>query len=291
MNTNLVYVSYQQMLDLWTEYCGLNSGTSQPQADKDTFNRLFNRAARRAWERRFWPDLMNLEERHYRDSWTAQAYASAAEVYHAATDKYWCANAATTAADVPGVSGKWIEMLTADTYIGYDQAGQTPLGGVLAVWSANFRKTSPACKIKFQLDERGVTLTDPAVPRSAWVHFRTRCPVWRGDAFVGGTAYGAGVTRYFSDAADGYEGDYWLTLAATGAGESPIVNPGKWRRLALPSYLSDFVVQCAKLGFLEGDGQLDKALAADGAAWAWLFDEEDKFQAQGGTRTVGVTNL
>ncbi len=291
MNANLEFVSYKQNLDLWCEYCGLNTGTSQPQADRDSFNRLFNRVARRGWERRWWPDLMNLEERHYRDSWIAQAYASGSEVYDAATDKYWSASQATTAADVPGTSSKWTEMFTADTYIGYNQAGMTPLGGVKAVYSANFR-TSSAYELAFELDDRGVRLTDAAVPRSAWVHFRTRCPVWRGPDFSGSTGYAAGVTRYFGSDADGFDGDFWTTLAATGQGESPITMPAKWQRLALPTYLSDFTVQCAKLGFLEGDGQLEKALAADGKAWEWLFDEEDRLQSQGGnSRKVRVKNI
>ncbi len=293
MNANLVYVPYKQMLDLWTEYCGLNSGANQPQADKDTFNRLFCRVAKRAWDRRFWPDLMNLEERHYRDDWTAQAYASGAEVYHTSTDKYWTANAATISTDVPGVSSKWTELTTADTYIAYDQTGKTPLGGVKAVWSANFRTTRPAYELPFVPDERGITLTGLAVPRSAWVHFRTRCPVWRGVDYVGGNTYASGRTVYFTETGYvDYEGDYWTSLAAISTGESPRIAPTKWKRLGLPTYLSDFVVQCAKLGFLEGDGQLEKALAADGSAWASLYDAEDSLQAQGAqARTIKVRNI
>ena len=275
-------VSYKTALDLFTDVIGSVVG-SVTNVDAGTFNRLFNRVIRRGWEHYFWPPLMLHEQRWYRDDWTAAVYATDAEVYHAATGKYWMANAPTVGGDVPGASVKWSELAVVDAYIGYEQSGKTALGTVLGIRNANFRTSRPTRRLDFVLDERGATLTESSVPTSAWIQFRRRCPSWKGATFDAAGTYASGISRYYSSATEGFDGDFWTALAATNAAESPETHPAKWSRIQIPAFLCDFAVNGAKLGYLEGDGQLEKALAnAQSDLWTHLYDEQDKLTGQSG---------
>ncbi len=284
-------ISYNQALDLWCDLCGLRVDALLTE-DEANFNRLFGRVIRRGWEWYFWPFLMLLEQRYFRDAWAAGSYASGAEVYHAATDKYWSANAAAIAGDVPGVSTKWTQITNLDAYVGWEQTGKTALGTVRAIYRANPRTSSSAARLNFVPDERGVTIVSTSVPTSVWVSFRKRCPAWRGADYSAAATYASGLTRYYASSTEGFDGDFWTTIAATSAGESPETTAAKWSKIEVPSFLCDFAVAGAKIGFLEGDGQLDKALANEGSLWTNLYDEVDKIEGQSGAvRLARVANV
>lgn len=272
-------VTYKSCQDRWSDLCekAVDSTNATVLA---TFNRAFQRTLRRGWEWYWWPELMRTQERFYRDAWAATSYASGDEVYDAGTAKYWRANAATIAGDVPGVSTKWDELTVVDAYIDRDQDGQTPFTHALEVFDSSPRETRSARHLPWQYDERGVVLTGPNVPASAWLRFRIRCPQFSGPTWSTGVL-AAGVTRYYASATEGYEGDYWQTVTATLAGDSPEVAPTKWSRREIPVFLADFAVHGAKISYLEGDGQLEKALAdTQSELWSWLYDEIDKLSPQ-----------
>lgn len=279
-------VTYRQVRDLWCDLCGLGDPSQVNVPDLDRFNRTFNRVIRRAWRFHFWPypEIMGFEQRWYRDAWTAQSYPAGTEIFHAGAGLYYVAIADVTAADVPGVSANWSSSFpgTFDAFIPYEQSGKTIIDTFSGIWSGNFRTSSGTFKIPFELDERGARLTAPRVPTSVWVLFRKRCPKWQGSAFDAGSTYSAGETHYYSSTTSGFEGDFYTVLQSTAAGESPETTPQKWSRILVPSMFSDFVAHGAKIGHLEGDGALDKALADGGELWSWLFDEVDKIEGQSG---------
>lgn len=284
-------VSYKQCRDQWCDLVEKDLANVN-QVELDKFNRAFNRSLRRAWEAYFWPALLRGETRFFRDSWAAGTYAAGAEVYHAGTDRYWLAASAATAADVPGVAALWEEITALDAYVAENQTGQTPLGNVKEIWTANPRTNRAAKPLLWQYDERGVRITSSTVPTSAWILFRRQCPQWRGGIYAPTAGYAAGVTRYYSSANEGFEGDYWTALATIVANESPEAAPAKWQRLEIPSFLADFAVHGAKIAQLEGDGQLEKALgSAGGDLWTWLYDEQDKLSSQSTPRRARVANV
>ena len=286
-------VSYKTALDLWTDLTGSVVGAVTT-VDSDGFNRMFNRAMRRAWDFMFWPPLMARETRAYRNAWTATGFALGAEVYHVATaGAYWRANAITVAGEVPGVSSKWTLISPLDAYVAYEQPGLTEIGTLKWVKNADPRTVRPTYGLPFELDERGVTLTGNSVPATACLYFRKRCPAWRGATFDAALAYAVGSTRYYSSAASAFAGDFWTTSAITSAGESPETTPAKWVKIEVPSFLCDFAVAAAKIGYLEGDGQLEKGLAnAQSTLWETLYDEIDKIEGQTGqARLARVANV
>ena len=286
-------VSYKTALDLFSDLIGSVVGQVTT-VDSDTFNRLFNRTVRRGWDFSFWPVLMARETRAYRDAWTATGYALGAEVYYVATaGAYWRANAITLAGDVPGVSAKWTLISPLDAYVAYEQTGKTPLGTVKWVRNADPRAVRPTYPLEFELDERGVTLTANSIPATCCIYFRRRCPAWRGAAYDAALIYAAGLTRYYASTSNGFDGDFWTTTATTVAGENPETTPAKWSKIEVPAFLCDFAVAGAKIGYLEGDGQLEKALAnAQSALWEHLYDELDKIEGQTGqARVARVANF
>lgn len=284
-------VTHRQVLELWAELCGLNPNVSAQ--DRATFNRFFVRVARRGWEWEWWTPLMQLEERFYRDAWSAQSWASGAEVWHSATNSYYRATSATVAGDVPGASPKWLALSTLDPYVARDQAGQTPIGAFRSLWLDNFRTNRRARQLRWELDERGASITSDDYPRSVWVYFRPRCPEWRGADYAAASTYSSGRILYYASATPGFEGDFWQALAAINQNDSPEAAPAKWRKLEIPAFLCDFAAQGAAIGFLQGDGQLEKALASRGSLlWDYLYDEADKERAQNPkVRRARVANL
>lgn len=353
--------SYKTCRDLWCDLCGLDIATLE-NTTKALFNRAFNRAMRRAWDWYFWPELCLLEQRFYRDAYSAAtAYAAptasaSSEAWYAPAGRYfqtlqattnnvpatvvagvwvangpywadssasyggndWAASTAYTAATSSAagtivrnpIDGRYYMCHTAhtsgvsfdstkfgiltnfDPYVGYEQTSQTAFSVVRNVWNGNFRTTRPAARLPWEYDERGVRLTGTVVPSSVSVQFRKRCPSWKGSDWSNGVL-ATGITRYYSSTTDGFDGDFYTTLSATLAADSPEVAPTKWTKIQIPSFLSDFAVNAAKIAQLEGDGELEKALGdTKGELWTYLYDEMDKLEGQSGqARTARVANI
>jgi len=273
----------------WSELCGLDS-ESLTTADETTFNRLFNRWARRGWNWFFWAVLTPVEERYFRAEWAAGDYAADAEVRYGDPVVYYRASVPCTAADVPGVSTSWEVISNLDAYIAYVQAGETPIGTFKSIHPSDPRGQRNPRKLPFVPDDRGAMLVGETVPTSVWVRYRLRCPEWTGATYSASTAYAAGKTRYYASTTEGFEGDYWLTVAATDAGQSPETHPAKWSRIEIPKFLEEFAAHGAHLDWQRGEEQTSKAIAEESPCWAWLYDERDKEQNQGGNvRRVGFT--
>jgi hypothetical protein len=290
-------VEYKELLDQWADVCGIESDTVLD-LDRARFNNAFNRLIRKAWNWHLWPELLLLEERRYRAIWMAQTYSIDAEVYHEASDAYWRALDDTTAADVPGVSALWeeIEESDLDLYIAYDQDGETGFSRIADCYDKNFRTDRTARRLKWEYDDRGIRILERnSVPETVWVYLYQLCPRFRGDTWSASSTYLAQRVIYYEDANEtqDYAGDFWIVLDTTTAGENPLTAPTKFARLEIPEFLADFIVQGARIAFLKGEGQLEKALAEDGnALWDLLAEERNKLLAGGAPpRRARVANI
>lgn len=285
-------VPYRAVRDLFGELVANDSPDANAIA---SFGRLFGRVMRRGWGFQFWPETMDLQERRYRPTWAAGTYAEDDEVWHAATAAYYRCIDTTTTEEPSATPTDWEVLEMVDAYVAWEQTGEDEIGRFKEIWSENFRESRSAFKLKFELDDRGARLTENSVPASVWVYFQVPCPNWIGADYSAGATYAVGTTRYYSgsaDSADAFYGDFWTTIAATTAGQNPETHPAKWAKVEVPAFMTDFAAHTCKLGYNEGDGQLDKALQAGGEAWAWLYDEMDRLQAQGGQyRKVRAGNL
>lgn len=279
-------VSYKHALDLFAAITPVTlENDALSMADATSFNRLFNRIVRKGWEWLWWPQLMNFEERLFRDSWAAGDYAAGAEVWSEEQGLYYVALEAATSADVPGVAAAWEEMTQIDAYVEYEQIGKTAFSQVQEVWSANYRTTRPALRLPWEYDERGIHITAVGGGQTVWVRFRRKVPTFRGATWASDGTYAAGNIRYFASGTDEFEGDFWECVTATSAAESPITHPAKWSKLEIPAFLLDFAVHGAKIGFTEGETELSAVLmSAEGRLWELLYDERDKLQR--GTRQI-----
>ncbi len=275
-------VEYKELLDTWADICGIESDVVLD-LDRARFNNAFNRCIKKGWNWNRWPQLHLLEERRYRPIWMAQAYGIDDELYHEASDAYYRANDDTTAADEPGASSKWDELADTDVdaFIAYEQDGETGFTFINDVWTDNFR-TSPttARRLKWEYDDRGIRILDRSnVPETCWVHLYQRCPRWKGDDYSASSTYAAGRVLYYESAAEtpDYLGDFWVVLDTTEAGENPENTPDKFSRMEIPDFLGDFIIAGARIAYLKGEGQLEKALAEDGnPLWDLLADERSK---------------
>lgn len=282
--------TYQSILEHFCELSG-REPTQLQALDKSSFNRLFNVWARRGWNWYFWFELMLTQERRYRDTWaSATTYAAAAEVWfdNSTVTGYFSANASPNtpvAGESPASAPtKWTELTAIDAYVGLDQAGATPIGTVKTCWWDNPRSASNARRVPvpFRLDERGITLVGDSIPSSVFVEFRKRCPSWTGADYSASATYVSGATRFYSSATAGYEGDYWTTTATTVAGENPETAAAKWSKLEIPRVLAAFIAHGAYTSALRGEDQNSKGLAEESPAWSYLYDEQDRLEAQSG---------
>lgn len=275
-------VPYRQLLQVWADICGIESDVV-PELDATRFNHIFNRLIRRGWSWHRWPELHLLEERRFRPIWMAQAYAIDDEVYHEASDTYYLATDVIASNHEPGSSSRWEAMDEADVepYVAYEQDGETGFTHINEVWSDSFRTNrTGARRLRWEYDERGVVITEASVPATVWLHLYRRCPRWQGADYSASTAYQPGQLRYFASDEQDYEGDFWLSLDTTTAGQSPFTDPDLWARQEIPDFLGEFIVAGARIAFLKGEGQLEKALAEDGnPLWDLLAEERLKLLA------------
>ena len=162
-------------------------------------------------------------------------------------------------------------------YVGWEQTGETALGTIREVWAENPRTyANRARPLRWEPDHLGVRCIELALPDRVFIEFRRRCPVWSGATWSAGVLT-SGLTRYYSSSTAGYEGDYWTTNTTTLSGDSPEVAPTKWDKVEIPAFLCDFAAQGAAIARLQGEGQLEKALAENQSRlWPLLYDEADK---------------
>jgi hypothetical protein len=186
--------------------------------DAAAYTRYINEHVRECWERANWPEWCPVEERHFRDTWSAQAYAEGDEVWHAATAAYYQANDATLAGDVPGTSGKWDDLTEFQRYVSLDQTGETPIGTVLAAYERDPRLYPGASPVDYTLTAEGVLMLRTSAT-SVWLHFRKRPPVFSSEEWDEDTAYVAGDLAYYQGETyerTAEEANYAVTVSGAG---------------------------------------------------------------------------
>jgi hypothetical protein len=242
---------------------------------------------RDAFEFYRWPEFTRLEERRFRDTWADGTYAAGAEVWHAATEKYWTAPAGAAPGEVPGTDPEWEELSGAwERFVAYAQVGEEPIGAVLGAWDLNPHAESRARRLSYRMTDRGVSLP-PAdaslAPASVWLCYRTRDEdlAWSA-VWAAGSTYTAGALVYFAP-------EVWECLETTTAGQSPTTHPAKWRQRQFPHRLARAVKAGARATLLGVMGQEEKEAARE-PSFNSLLEEQvwqlTKLQGQTGTASV-----
>jgi len=238
-----------------------------------------------AFEYYRWPHYLITEQRFFRDTWTASAFSTGDEVYYAAGDGYYVANATTTGADVPGTSPLWDELSDYHKYVPYEQLGKTAIGAVLGCHSKDPRVFSTALRVGFSIGPLGVTVPPSTALTSIWLTYRTRNVSFAWDFIWSATAtYAPDDVIYYAAT-----GEVYTVGIATTAGEDPEDTPAKFTLVAFPHFLARAVKAGARADLLGAMGQEEKEAARE-AEFRDLLEEQvfqiTKIQGQTGTPTI-----
>jgi hypothetical protein len=112
--------TYAELERAIADQLGLNvdESTGNPNLQADEFHvvkRAVSRALADIWDAAWWPELMRVDKRYFRDSYdSATAYAAGAEVFYVATGQYYVALRSTTGNAPATVSGS--EYVANDAY-------------------------------------------------------------------------------------------------------------------------------------------------------------------------------
>lgn len=242
-----------------------------PAEDKATYAEFINTAMETGWTWDFWPEWTTTEQRAYRDAWADGDYAAGAEVWHAATSKYWTALSGATTGEVPGTDAAWTELTTFARYVALDQPDQTPIGDVDAIFRNDPRvyPTRPG-EMAFDITEQGI-VPSPCAGNQIYVRFRRRVPTFTSVEWDADTEFAIGAVRYRPTTT----GECYVALAAN-SNQVPENNPASWQKVDFPRVLMPYVKRAAYADALRADDQADKAMAEDRRAMQLLIDAQDR---------------
>lgn len=213
----------------------------------------------------------------------ATAYAVGDTVFYPTTRRRYMAHTAGTG-NLPSDTTYWGVLTDFDPYIADDQTGETEIGSVFAIYSANPRTTRTWKEVPFQRSVTGVqTIGGPNV---VWVEFRLVPPQFTGSDWDSDTAYTAGQQVYFTISG---AGNFYECLTATSAGDSPLTAASAWAVVEIPRIFDDYMAFGAAADWYRLQGQHDKAAVMERGADDQLGAETDKlYRQQGLTQRLRV---
>ena len=221
------------------------------------FRGAMNRRLREAYELEFWPDLMTVEKRYWRDDYVSvTAYPADAEVYHATTDKYWTnLSGSSISNNTPGTGSDWTELTDYITYVGFEQKTmKTEIGAVYRGTSKDPRLNLDYETFPFEIKDIGVVF--PYVNQgNIFLEFRKRSPEINGDKFDSSKTYYSGQQVYHEGTDSRDVGEFYEVKYANGLSQTTTDTPStngtvhaKWQKVEIPYIFGAY---------------LEKAIAAD----------------------------
>jgi hypothetical protein len=177
----------------------------------------------------------------------------------------------------------WPELMTVEArtpvagLIAYEQSGQTQLGEVEGVYSANPETAANTARsLGFTMSAAGAQITDTAAPASVYLRFRRRPNRFTRVAWDAGAAYAEGDLVYYASTGECYQ------AVLDGTDE-------EWAWMAFPYILESFVVPAAAADYLRDCGQHERADELEARGYKQLEDRHDKTMSQQGmARRVNV---
>jgi hypothetical protein len=253
-------VTYKSVLDGVFHRDGVTPDDA-PTAERTAAIEYIADRFRTAWEYYRWPELIKLEARRYRDTWSATSYAAGAEIWHADTETYYQAATSATASDIPGTASLWTEITEFYRYIAYGQTGQTAIEAALSAYDKDPRVHADAQRLGFKVRPEGIAF-DPGAPDVVYLEYRPLATDFGGTLYSATASYAEGDRVYHAPS-------MYRVLSAASPGESPDTAPAKYEALEFPYILARAVKYGAYADLLAASGQHDKA-----AAWEGRFSAE-----------------
>ena len=230
-----------------------------------------------AWEWDWWPELMRVENRAYRDTWVVTyAYSAGNEVYNAFDLSYYTCLIGNSGVRPDTDASKWELLDVEDKYIGYTQYDKAFIGHVEGVYTRNPWTSVRPGKLAHSVSDNGVQLS-PLAPDLVWLSFRTRVAVFGNDEHDPDFNYVAGDVIY-----DEATGNCFEALETSGGGEY-------WGLVEFPYILKRYIVRAVYSDIKREDGLADRAAYEESKAEGWLMDTQDiEMSSQGVFKKVSV---
>lgn len=221
-----------------------------------------------------------------RDWAASTAYTVGTVVRNPADSRYYaCHTAHTSGASLD--STKFGVLTPFDKYISYTQTGETAIGEVRDVYSADPKVNRSFAVANWTLSSNGVQVPDG--PATVWVEFRTRFVPLTGADYSSTATYAAGDQILFNSS--GSVKNFYTCVTATSAGESPNSAAAKWSIIEIPYLFQPYLVNGAYADYLLMDGQTDKASVQNRLADEYLAVELAKLHdAQPQYQRLSVSN-
>lgn len=219
----------------------------------------------------WWPELMQIEQRQYRDTWSASGvYAVGDEVWSATDESYYaCTAAVGPSADAPeDDSSHWEAATNFERYVAYAQTGETVIWRVKYAARSNWRTNRYPMRLNFTTNEHGVCFAYNA-PNQVWIEFQQPPPQFTSDEFDDTATYAVGDRVYYATTGEAY-----LCIAATTAGDLP-TDTTKWTKIDMPEVFAQALARLAAADALREDGQDDKADAQEARGYSELARQRD----------------
>ena len=216
---------------------------------------LISDRVREAWEHDYWPELVKIEERWYRDPYDAgTTYAKGDQIYDAATAKYYESIQAGNLNNLLANATWWTATLTVfDRYVALEQIGKTAIGSPLAIYSKNPRTNDSPGRMNFELSANGVQVSSLA-GNSVWLEYRTAPTRFGTDAWSATTTYAIGDLVYHDPTAECY-----VSIQAGSNNVPPAA--AFWTKLNFPYIFERWTVQACYADLLASDGQTAKSIS------------------------------
>ncbi len=203
------------------------------------------------WEYDWWPELMLVEKRYFREGlWAAGTFSSGAIVFFEPEEIYYENSSASDTTDTPGTGSDWIVAEDFSQYVPTNQAGQTPLGHIKNVYPDDPDINPNNGPLRKKEIAEGILLTNNP-PSIVYIQFKEQYPDLSGlQDYDEQTVYTAGDAIFF-------EKEAYQVLATTAAAETPTTDPAKCKILNFPYFLSNSVKRAAYADWLGSGGGTD----------------------------------
>lgn len=171
---------------------------------------LINDRLQEAWEAEFWPDLLLVEQREYRETWSAAInYSEDEEVYY--DGEYYISLADSNVGKQPDTETAWWEVIeeTLQRTIDFEQEGETVIGDVDAqqcVFGKDPRLYRDCDRIAdVSVYSRQILVRADYAPVQPWIRFRPVCPELSLTEWSASTAYSIGDLCYLASTGQSYK--------------------------------------------------------------------------------------
>ena len=269
-----VYERVMRMVGLDPDTTGITAGQKAHIVD------LINDRVRQGWEFDLWPELVTVESRPYRETWSAtETYVTGDEVYYATDGKYYEALADTTGEAPSSSPAAWSEVSGLDPYYPFEPADATAIGEMLGIYRSDPRANADSVvSLAYTVDGTGIWVHDSLRGgQTNWIKYRRRPPMFTLVAWSAGGSYTLGDVVYVASTGECYQ----AALSSAGA--------EVWVKLDMPYILQDFVVRAAAADYLREQGNEDRAEREEAAALRKLVEQHDKtFLQQGQAMRMAI---